>query len=244
MFNSETIIKAIVVRLQKYLEDNNAYWKWNGHKHVAELTSGKLSDFFANLTPLFSNIDLQQKVASALVSKLFSEEEGFPKLKILPENTWVVGAAMGSIGLAQSLAYEFCHNIRQDVRCAYTEKTEPIFVNGAAQSQGMELKRFDLGKAPYVILCEDVTTTGGTSKKTFNEIHKKHPDASFLPWVFSVVDRSVILPLLEDDGFKITSLIRVRPRIWNHVEDLPEEMKDCIPLRPKGNWKKLAEEML
>jgi hypothetical protein len=43
---------------------------------------------------------------------------------------------------------------------------------------------------------------------------------------------------------KIDAVIDITPNIWDSVADLPEEMKDCVPIRPKANWRALADEML
>ena len=135
---------------------------------------------------------------------------------------------MGAIGLAQSMA--MCTSSRS----AFTEP-----VDG-----GMVLKRFDLGECPKVVVCEDVMSTGGTTKKTIAAILDKHPDAQIQPVIPVVVDRrpDKAIPLsMGKMEFKVSGILSITPRVWDSVEDLPSDMKNCVPLRPKGNWEKLKE---
>jgi len=227
--------------LIRYLKLQDAFWSWKGHKHVAQLASGKLSDFFANLSPLYTNLRLQEQVGWALVYNAFQEADYQP---LKDENLWVIGPAMGTVGLVQSVvnAIKF-HNV--NVKCAYTEKEYEAFnsMEGwvAIPKDTMVLKRFHLGDSPAVLLVEDVTTTGGTIMRTREAIKREYPEATFCTSILSVIDRRSP----EDEGiFLVKSLLRVKPKTWETVDDLPEAMKGCIPLRPKANWKKLAEEML
>lgn len=233
--------------LTKFLESENAFWRWDNHKHVALLTSGKLSDFFANCTPVFSNITIQDLVAGALSPPFRDYEFNHP-------NIWVIGSAMGAIGLAQAIARCRLH------KAAFTEQVmvKP-FPESPHLTKSMQLKRFDLGKKPYVILCEDVITSGGTTDLTIQGILDKHPDARFHKEVLVMVNRNpgrtfdITRGLVdidydgnisEPEGISIKSIIEIKPNIWDTVDDLPDNMKDCIPIRPKDNWEKLATEKL
>jgi len=225
----------------RYLKHWDAFWEWDGHKHVAELASGKLSSFFANLTPLYSNIWLQERIGKALIHKAFFDD---PRSLMESKNLWVIGPAMGAIGLAQSVA-KAVSAYDPDVRCGYTEpvyEARTVTVGTMeVKKVGVALKRFDLGENPTVILVEDVTTTGGTIMRTREAIKREYPKATFCTSILSVIDRRSP----EDEGiFYVKSLHRVHPKTWETVGDLPEAMKDCLPIRPKANWKKLAEEML
>lgn len=214
----------------RFLEERDAFWCWNGHKHVAELASGKLSDFYANCTPIFTDPEVQDMVAKELVLMTNCE-----RINDEP-NVWVVGSAMGAIGLAQSLAREFVAG------AAYTEPVEVPALRVVNETRKvMQLKRFDLGEKPYVILCEDVVTTGGTTLKTIEAIQAKHPDVVFHPKILTIVNRN---PGVLLNNLRVTALIEVAPNIWDTLDDLPDNMKGCVPIRPKGNWRKLADEML
>lgn len=227
--------------LVEFLKRNNAFWQWAGHKHVAQLTSGKLSDFFANLSPIFTDPKFQDRVGAGLAELADGTEES-RRFK-QRENKWVVGSAMGAIGLAQSLAR------RIGARSAFTEPVQN------EEIKLMQLKRFDLGEAPTVFLVEDVLTTGGTTAKTVEGILTKHPDAIIFPHVLVVVNRSG-----SRDGFTIAEgsldgkidralsfnylgILEVEPKVWDSVEDLPLHMQMCTPIRPKGNWDTLTNEM-
>ncbi len=206
--------------VRQFLEDHDSFWQWNNHVHMAQLTSGRLSDFFANCSPIFTQTEFQQDVGRMLARLI--------QPVVRPPNLWVVGSAMGAIGLAQSLAYEICAS------AAFTEPKDGK----------MELKRFDLGSSPTVIICEDVMSTGGTTVKTINGILTKHPDALIHDVIPVVVDRRVnqeALLFVGERALKIEGLLQVTPRVWNDVSQLPPEMKNCVPIRPKGNWAKLQE---
>ena len=160
---------------------------------------------------------------------------------VLAENTWVIGSAYGAIWIAEGFASLL------GVRCAFTEKVYKETRKGKIGSW-MRLKRFDLGPKPYVILVEDVTTTGGTTQKTRKAIEKKHPDATFCPMVFTIVNRSSRRSIaLVDKSDRTTlvpikALIEVDAKAWESEADLPPEMKGCKGIRPKGNWKALTSE--
>lgn len=248
----ERFIEAAAKLTVEFLESQDAFWLWDGHKHVAELTSGKLSNFFANCTPIFTRPDIQKDIAHALCEKMARDPSaGMKKFLRQPTGTdglrlsrddglfqthynkWVIGSAMGGIGLAQSIASV----LGTGWRAAFTEKVDVH----------MHLKRFDLGEKPLVLLCEDVTTTGGTTKKTILGVQGKHPDLTWVPHVLTIINRNPGYSFqVEQRGtmFGFLSLIQKRAEAWDSVDDLPERMKGCVPIRPKEAWKKLATEML
>lgn len=223
--------------LKSFLEGRNAFWHWDNHKHLAELTSGKISDFFANLTPIFSEPGFQDEVGKGLGDLIFWSDAWRGVDMPLPSKRWVVGSAMGAIGLAQSLAKTI------GAKAAYTE-SKIVFDDATCttSTKYMELNRFDLGPKPYVFLVEDVTTTGGTTAKTVAGIKQKHPDVEFFPYIATVLNRSgselAIGNLL---GQKYISIMDVKPNVWDSVGDLPDHLRHCEPIRPKGNWKQLNE---
>jgi orotate phosphoribosyltransferase len=234
------VITRVRQELTDYLTARDAFWQWNGHKHVAQLASGKFSDFFANLTPLYENPILQNKVVWALCALFFE-----PGLRNAGNNLWVVGPSMGAVGLLQSVALEG-HAWKRDIRCAYTEKVQHAFLNppagGPAGEETMELKRFNLGPDPYVILVEDVVTTCGSMNKTEEAVKAQalqNQTVAMIVGRMAVVDRRV-----GECDPSITCLIRVEPRTWDRLEDMPPEMRACTPVRPKTSWKELTTEML
>ena len=231
-----------------FLSKHDSYWKWDGHKHVAELASGKLSDVFANCSPFFTLPRSQRRVAAFLLQLQDSIWNSWRAA----HNLWFVGSAQGATGLAQSLAecaretMEVGGLIHDDLPLPRSAYTEPVSVSIGEDEFGvplfektMKLKRFDLGYNPHVVLCEDVVSTFGTTKLTIAGIEKAHPDVTFCSVVLAIVDRSP----MEDFGYDIASLVRLMPKMWDGDDDCPEEMKGCTPVRPKENWKQLTTEM-
>lgn len=237
---TERFIEAAAKLTVEFLEDQDAFWHWDGHKHVAELTSGKLSNFFANCTPIFTHPGIQKDIAHALCEKMvrspyvgFEPFVGPGKLFETHPNKWVIGAAMGGIGLAQSIASV----LGLGWRSAFTEK----------DGDRMLLKRFDLGKDPLVLLCEDVVTTGGTTAKTVKGVFDKYNDVRFVPAALTMINRNPVnRGFVNQDRINMgfLNLIEKQAETWDSVDDLPERMKGCVPIRPKNGWKELTTEML
>lgn len=217
--------------IYEFLKKHDSFWKWDGHKHIAQLTSGKLSNVYINCTPIFE-YPYMQKVAGQTFCDLALSTEPIRRY-LRRDNVWVVGSAMGAIGLAQSTAYA----LGNKVRAAYTEPFK-----SPDGSKHMTLKRFNLGIKPVVFVVEDVISTGGTTKKTIEAIHSNHPDAIFFPYVLCVINRSADDGLDVDDlsRFIYLSILDVEVKTWNSVSDLPPDMQKCIPVRPKEDWKKLT----
>ena len=217
--------------LLKFLAKKDAYWKWDNHAHVALLTSGKVSDLFVNCTPVFTDPLYQGSMVNHLLMfALELDQSGFHRFNDPIGNVWVIGSAMGAIGLAQTMA----HRLHQ--KAAYTEP----------KGGGMVLKRFDLGEKPRVLLIEDVFTTGGTTRRTMQGIVEKHPDVEFYSKAFSLVNRSQQGGPLEVAGHTVQmfGLADVEAQVWDSMDDVPDAMKACVPIRPKENWKLLATEKL
>lgn len=211
--------------LSEFLTKHDSFWKWNGHKHVAKLSGGKLSDFYANCTPVFADPKAQREFAVDLVECARTAINEFAGDR---ENVWVIGSAMGAVGLAQAVAAS-CSGFK----AAFTEP-----VDGK-----MDLKRFDLGHNPQVILVEDVVTSGGTTVRTIDGIREKHPDARFFPLVLALVNRKPGVVVHQSERLEVRALYEQAAKAWVEGEG-PEEMNDCVPLRPKGNWEALTTEKL
>ena len=200
-----------------FLVKHNSWWKWDNHRHLALLTSGKVSDFFANCSPIFTDPRFQDKVGMALSPKYLDIHS--------KANMWVVGSAMGAIGLAQSIASDrLC-------RCAYTEHGQMKHL--------MFLDRFDLGVKPYVILCEDVISTGGTTRQTIKAIKEQHPDVKFHHEILCIINRSGVSML---DRFKIKSIVEVKPNVWE-ADQIPTKYDKCHAIRPKSHWQAMQEKL-
>ncbi|KKL18390.1 hypothetical protein LCGC14_2476010 [marine sediment metagenome] len=206
-------------RVQDFLKSSGALWSWSGHAHVAELASGRLSNFYADCSPLFTNPTLQDAAGEALSLLADLVNDG---------NFWIVAVSTGASGLAQSIARA------SGLSPAYIEPGEKL-----------GLRRFDLGTKPSVWLCDDVATTGGTIVRARKAILEAHPDAVLCDPSLVLVDRRELERLPKDRAeMKIISLVRPMARTYVNDRALPGAMKNCKALKPKGNWKKLNEEML
>jgi len=218
-----------VVDVKKFLQRHDAWWLWDNHKHLALLASGQVSNFYANLSPIYTSPVFHDCVCGFLAD-LVTGISG-------RTNVWVIGSAMGGVSLAQGVARELV--CRSCVRCAYTEKD--------SDGGGMTLKRFDLGSQPYVILVEDVVTTGRTTRKTIDGIKEKHPDVTFCKKILCVIDRCGT----NFNEFKYCSLLDVEANSWYPVSDdfigvglrssSQIEYEGCTGIRPKDNWALLQE---
>lgn len=230
-------------RVWSFLEKEGSLWYWKGHKHLARLASGKISDFYADLSPLFTKCEMQNRVGHGLWMGLIRQTDSQSKGLFDWYGSWFVGSAYGGIWLAMALQ----RSCTMNTRAAFTEKIVAGAVAASApRVEAMSLKRFDLGPSPYVTLVEDVLTTGSTLRKSVDAILEKHPDVTFHPAVAVAINRSGSSVFSCSDGrrFDVVALIDVPARTWDSEQDLPDEMKSCVPIKPKGNWKALTEEML
>ena len=234
----EAQIAASAAQVRQFMTNNDACWEWNNHAHVALLASGKLSNCYYNMSVLQTDWNVQRSAAWGLwralllsmgqvVNKLFDER-----------NVWFVGSAMGAVWLAMAMQWAALRSSR----AAYTEKVTglDVDVDGVATTR-MELKRFDLGVNPYVILIEDVLTTGGTTAATMDGIAQRHPDVEFHPDIGVLINRGGLKSLR---GHNVVALINVEAHTWDTLDNLPEQMRGCTPVKPKGEWHRLTTEML
>jgi len=111
------------------------------------------------------------------------------------------------------------------------------------QGKTMVLKGFDLMSMatcdyprPFVILCEDVITTGKTTRLTMDHIKERYPDVVFYSKVLALVNRK---PGVKINGLGVISLYEYEARTWD-PGNAPESLKHCRALRPKQNWTDLT----
>lgn len=224
-----TSTKTTENMVRKFLMANNAWWQWEGHKHVALLRSNKLSDVFINCNPIFTDPRFNDFICGDLFVQNMEEIAEFAALcREDNNNFWVVGAAMGGIGLAHGLA------MACGARAAYSE-----LLNSGGKDRGTG--RFEMGDRPYIMLVEDVITTGGTTEHTIRGIRKAYSEVQFARSVFTVVNRSPGLRIW-DDTMDVQALVNVDAKTWDSVGDLPSNLADCTPMRPKEGWNKFVTE--
>jgi len=217
--NMATFCNDTHAEVLAFLKSSGCFWLWESeHKHIVQLKSGRLSNYYVDCSPIFSNPELQDRAAKAILhlSKVDDVEPG---------NNWVIAATYGSTGLAQSLAR--CAGMK----AAYMEPDGKL-----------GLRRFELGPDAKVWLCDDVVTTCGTLFQARDAILSNMPDAEIQEPILTYVDRRELDHLPEPKRkLKVLALIRTQSRSWINVQSLPMNMSKCIPIEPHGNWRELNE---
>lgn len=194
-----------------------AIWLHDGEpkRPHALLTSGLHSDGFVNCTYVTQHPGLLKRIVNedgALAGKL-------PAGRI----DWVIGSPMGAITLAHEIAE------RLGCRAGFTEK----------DGDAMTLKRFELEPGARVLVCEDVVSTGGSTRKTIEAIQATGGGSGkvdILPVVIALVNRSGAADL---DGRKIEAVVTPAIHTWK-PEACPLCAKGSEAVRPKSHWKALT----
>jgi orotate phosphoribosyltransferase len=203
------------------LSNKNAYWHHDGNlnRPYALLTSGKISNFFANCSVITKSPLLLTDAASDLFRKMTEQKDCLPDA--------FVGSAYGAITLAYELARHGEDYWGGDTEAWFTAKGE---------DDTMELDRFEFSSnIKSVIMVEDVITTFKTTRASIAALRPKahFGHAKILPYVLCIVNRS---GQSEIDGFKIISLIEVNNALtWEPGQNpfLGKEPERVSPVRPK-----------
>lgn len=194
---------------------NEAIWIHDGKptRPHALLTSGLHSDGFVNCTYVTQH--------PRLLKRIVNEREALAsKLPTGPVN-WVIGSPMGAITLAHEIAE------RLGCRAGFSEK----------DGEAMTLKRFELEPGAKVLVCEDVVSTGGSTRKTIEAIQAAgRGKAEILPVIIALVNRSGAADL---DGRKIEAVVTPSIHTWK-PEACPLCAKGSEAVRPKSHWKALT----
>jgi len=219
LINPATFISDTRAAIVKFLKESGCLWTWEtSHRHIAQLASGRLSNYYVDCSPIFANVQLQDACAEALVYLSRLDE-------IISDNNWIIAASYGATGLAQSLARI------PGFKAAYMEP-----------DSSLGLKRFELGENAKVWLCDDVVTTCGTLFRAKEAILERFPDAEIQIPVVSYVDRRELGRLPKDkQDLRVVALMQPKARSWINQQSLPVHMEKCIPLTPHGNWRELDE---
>jgi orotate phosphoribosyltransferase len=133
----------------------------------------------------------------------------------------VIGSAFGAITLAYGVAEQL------GARAGFTEK----------DGDGMKLSRFEIAAGEKVLVVEDTISTGGSTLKTIEALHKAGvKDGDILPYIICLVNRSGSDELA---GRKLRALITTTIHTWQ-----PNECPLCKAgsqaVRPKSHWKELT----
>lgn len=213
------------------MTSHGCYWQHDGNlkRPYALLTSGKISNFYANCSVVTRRPDILGEMAHDLLMITYALKEA-----CVPDA--FVGSAYGAITLAHELARR-----ETDLR---GEKVEAWFT-AKGDSDSMRLDRFDFTPAiKSVLMVEDVITTFKTTRNSIAALKEKAGEtgAVVLPYVLALVNRT---GKTEIEGFKIISLIEVNNALtWDAGENpfLGKQPERVQPVRPKQNWAALTAE--
>ena len=203
----------------------NALWIHDGnpkHPH-ALLTSGKHSNGFFNSREVIPDEGLLREAASDLVESFALLGEDLRSLD------GVVGPQTGATTLARLICEELTLGMDIDYFWASPAKHDK---DG---KKSMVFSDEDRKILPHrwVLLCEDVLTTGGSVELAAQAVI----DAGgvVFPYVLVLVNRS---GLKEVNGRKIVALIDRSMPIWE-ADECPLCKGGSEALRPKDNWVRL-----
>lgn len=204
------------------MQQAGGYWHHDGDRRrpYALLTSGKVSNFYANCSTVTKNPRLLELAAQNLLD-LYAA--------VTPQPSVFCGSAYGAITLAYELARQ------RQVEAWFTAKGD---------GDTMKLDRFEFdGRTKHVMLVEDVITTFKTTRNSINAIREKAEGkgGNVIRVVFALVNRTYPF-VREVDGFHIVSLIEVEgAQTWEPGKN-PFSSGDegVAPVRPKQNWDALT----
>lgn len=249
------------------LKELNGYWKWNGGRYLAKLTSGKVSDTFVNTGVLTCRPREMRLPCANLIYNLvhkaslpnqvladFPWEDEYLREWVRRCNLHVCGPAMGGV----TLAYEIAQQL--GATAIFTEPKHDIMRGPTFSTpdrviqRGQQLKRFEIPKGATVLFVEDVITTG---KSTYEMVNAVCGDAvsfrlsgrSIVPYVLCLVNRSVSRSLTftselgTKTGMDIISLANIHPRTWDTVEEATEELLKDPNNRAKMEQYKVGNEI-
>jgi len=216
--------KDLQERWIKKLQGLNAYWTHDGNlkRPFAELTTGLISNFYANCVEITSRPDVCAEAVEDLLN-LYPVD--------LPQRpNAIIGSAYGGI----TLAYEFARQTNAE-QAWYT-------VKGEGKSLGLD--RFEFTpKIRSVMMCDDVTSTFSTGLMTADILRAKSQKSggNILPVVYTIVNRS---REREIGGFRIVSLIEMKTsREWKRGSNPFVGGNERVePIRPKDHWYTLTRE--
>ncbi|PIQ91668.1 MAG: hypothetical protein COV70_02340 [Parcubacteria group bacterium CG11_big_fil_rev_8_21_14_0_20_39_22] len=206
-------------------QQNNALWIHDGNpkRPHALLTSGKHSNGFFNSRLVISDEVLLYDAASDLI-ELFDIQGGD-----IDEAQGVVGPQTGATKLAEFVSNQIMSFTRDD--CFFASPAK--ILNDGKKSLVFHNYGKSLVRGSYVLLCEDVITTGGSVDLTIEAVDSV--GGASMPFILTLVNRS---GLTEISGREIISLIDRPMPIWT-PEECPLCKQGSEAIRPKDNWDRL-----
>lgn len=207
-------------------EEREALWMHDGNprRPHALLTSGLHSNGFFFSKPVTDNPELCQKAAMTLAGK-FSQANDITKVNR------VVGPKSGATKLAEAIHLSI--NLLGG-NCTWSSPKKV----GDSRDRKMVFETEEEKPKPgeFVLLCEDVLTTGGSIRQTIEAVSAEN--AACLPYVLMLVNRS---GLDEIERKHIIPLISQHMPTWT-AEECPlckQGSKAIRPKDPKENWGRL-----
>jgi orotate phosphoribosyltransferase len=201
-----------------WIHDNNP------KRPHALLTSGKHSNGFFNSRLVIPDEVLLRDAASDLLELFTSQGGDFTKIQ------GVVGPQTGATKLAELISDQLNAFARDDVVFwASPAKKE----EGAQKSMVFSDEERELLRGQYVLLCEDVLTTGGSVDLTIDAV--ENAGGSAMPFILVLVNRS---GLSEVSGKQIIALIDRPMPMWT-PDECPLCKQGSEAVRPKENWARL-----
>ena len=203
----------------------NALWIHDGNpkRPHALLTSGMHSNGFFNSRLVIPDEILLRDAASDLL-ELFARQGGD-----VSKINGVVGPQTGATKLAELLSDQISAFNRDDCFWASPAKHD----DGGRKTMVFDRQELDTLRGQYVLVCEDVLTTGGSVDLTTDAIDDA--GSASAPFILALVNRS---GLTHIGNRAIIALINHHMPIWT-----PDECLLCKQqseaLRPKENWDKL-----
>ncbi|KKR08141.1 MAG: Orotate phosphoribosyltransferase [Parcubacteria group bacterium GW2011_GWC2_39_14] len=199
---------------EKIFLEKGLYWCHDGnptHPH-ALLTSGKHSSGFFNGSGVISDPRLCAQACKDLLALLDLPSGDFQ----------VFGSALG----ASTLAYEMAR--QTGMRCGFTE---PV-VDEITKKKSMKLKRFSFKSGTYILVCEDVMTTGGTTLETIAALEAA--GGNVLGDIAVLVNRSGKSTL---NGRGLIALVDRELPTWDPAKEIcPLCAGGSEVVRPKAYW--------
>ena len=205
-------------------QQKNALWIHDGNpkRPHALLTSGKHSNGFFNSRLVIPDEVLLCAAASDLL-ELFTQQSGD-----VSKVQGVVGPQTGATKLAELVSDQIMVT-RGECFWASPAKNE----SDGQKSMVFSDEERGLVRSQYVLLCEDVLTTGGSVDLTIDAVESS--GGAVMPFILVLVKRS---GLTEASGKKIITLINRPMPMW-----IPDECPLCREgseaIRPKDNWARL-----
>jgi orotate phosphoribosyltransferase len=214
--------------IQEYVK-RKTYWvreEKSNQPHVV-LRSRRHSNGFFNSRPVIVEELLLRDAAADLLEKyaFFAED------LLLVDG--VVGPATGATALAQYISDQVAADTRGP--CFHASPTKQVIGGEDVMVFSEEERKLLPGK--WVLLCEDVFSTGGSIERTIRAIEEA--GGKSLSYVLVLVNRS---GLTELNGRNIIALIEKEMPTWPE-DDCPLCKGGSKPImNPKDNWRELIRE--